>query len=488
MADDIADDRADDRADDTTVRTYDVVVVGAGPPGENAAGRVRRGGLSCAIVERRLVGGECSFYACIPSKALLRPVNLVAATRRVRGVSPSGLDATEVFARRDYWTSSWDDTGALGWLDSEGIDLVRGHARLTGEKRLEVDVEGGERVVLVARHAVVLSTGTTASVPPIPGLREAEPWTNIDATSASTAPGHLVVLGGGVVACEMAQAYAGLGSKVTLIERGDRLLGRTEPFAGGLVADGLREAGVDVRLGIAVTEVAREQGDRAGDVTVTLSDGSTVVGDQVLAALGRTPSSEHVGLESVGLKPGGYISVDDSMRVTGVDGGWLYAVGDANGRNLLTHMGKYQARVAGDVIVARASGAPDDGPALRATSDALGAPQVVFTDPEVCAVGLTEAAAREAGLEVKVVDVPMSSATGAGLQADVYPGQARIVVDEARGVVVGATFVGQDASELVHSATVAVVGEVSLERLWHAVPSFPTISEVWLRLLEAYGL
>jgi dihydrolipoamide dehydrogenase len=325
-------------------------------------------------------------------------------------------------------------------------------------------------------------------VPPIEGLREAKPWTNIEATSAQSVPGRLVILGGGVVACEMAQAYAGLGSQVTLVERADRLLGRTEPFAGEMVAQGLREAGVDVRLGTAVTKVTRASGDGSGEVTVTTGDGEAVVGDQVLAALGRTPNSGDLGLDTVGLEPGTYLTVDESMRVIGVEGGWLYATGDLNARNLLTHMGKYQARVAGDVISARAAGQPDDLPSMRASADPLGAPQVVFTDPEVCAVGLTEAAAREAGLDIKVVDVPMSSATGAGLQADDYVGQARMVVDQARRVVVGATFVGQDTAELVHSATVAVVGEVPVDRLWHAVPSFPTMSEVWLRLLEAYGL
>jgi pyruvate/2-oxoglutarate dehydrogenase complex dihydrolipoamide dehydrogenase (E3) component len=485
-------------------RTYDVVVIGAGPVGENAAGRARRGGLSAVIVESRLVGGECSFYACIPSKALLRPVNLVASTRRVRGVRPSGLDPAEVLARRDYWVSSWDDAGAKTWLDGEGIDLVRGHGRLAGERRVEVEVPDGEPVVLLARYAVVLATGTSAAVPPIEGLREARPWTNVEATSARSIPERLVVLGGGVVACEMAQAFSGLGSQVTLVERADRLLGRTEPFAGDLVAAGLREAGVDVRLGTTVTKVARGSGDGgsgdagsgdggsgdggSGEVTVTLSDGSTVQGDEVLAALGRHPTTDDIGLDTVGLAAGGYVGVDESMLVASVDGGWLYAVGDVNGRNLLTHMGKYQGRVCGDVIVARSKGEPDDGPSMRATSDALGAPQVVFTDPEVCAVGLTEDAAHSAGLDVKVVDVPMSSASGSGLQADGYQGQARIVVDQARRVVVGATFVGQDTAELIHSATVAVVGELPLERLWHAVPSFPTISEVWLRLLESYGL
>jgi pyruvate/2-oxoglutarate dehydrogenase complex dihydrolipoamide dehydrogenase (E3) component len=468
-------------------RTYDVVVIGAGPVGENVAGRVRRGGLSCVIVESRLVGGECSFFACIPSKALLRPVNLAASTHRLRGVRPSSLDVPEVLARRDYWVSDLDDTGAKGWLDGEGIDLVRGHGRLAGERRVEVEGADGQRVTLIARHAVCVSTGTSAAVPPIEGLRAAEPWTNIEATTSKTVPGRLVILGGGVVACEMAQAYSGLGSTVTLIERAPRLLSRNEPFAGEMVADGLRAAGVDVRVDSAVTKVVRAAGG-GGEVTVTLADGTTVVGDEVLAALGRTPATSDVGLDTVGLPTHGYIEVDDAMRVTGVEGGWLYATGDVNGRNLLTHMGKYQGRVAGDVIVAHAAGAPEDGPSMRATADVLGPPQVIFTDPEVCAVGLTEEAARAAGVDVKVVDVPMSSVSGSGLQADGYVGQARIVVDEARRVIVGATFVGADLAELVHSATIAVVGEVPLDRLWHAVPSFPTISEVWLRLLEAYGL
>ncbi|MGN6600168.1 MAG: dihydrolipoyl dehydrogenase family protein [Actinomycetes bacterium] len=489
---------------------FDVVVIGAGPAGENAADRAARGGLRVAVVEDELVGGECSYWACIPSKALLRPVNLALATQRMRGLRPAEVDPPEVLARRDYWDAGLVDAGQVSWLDSAGLTLVRGHGQLDGPRRVRV---GDLR--LLARVAVVLATGTTASLPPIPGLREAAPWTNREGTTSSRIPPRLVVLGGGVVACELAQAWQGLGSQVTLLERSERVLGRMEPFAADLVAAGLREQGVDVRTGVTVVHVERRSD---GSVVVTVRAGNggdevTVEADEVLAALGRSPATGSLGLETVGigpdqLAPGGYVPVDETCAVgaAGLDDQgqpWLYAVGDVNGRNLLTHMGKYQGRAVGERLAVRGAGragarvAPgggrrgrhvaEDNP-LVPWADEVGAPQVVFTDPEVASVGLTESAARRRGLTVRVVDVPMTSASGAGLQADGYRGQARMVVDEDRKVIVGMTFVGQDVAELVHSATIAVVAGVPLARLWHAVPPFPTMSEVWLRLLEAYGL
>lgn len=464
-------------------RACDVVVIGAGPVGENVADRAHRGGLSVCIVEHHLVGGECSYYACTPSKALLRPVHVVAASARVQGVRAATIEPAEVLKRRDLFTGRGDDSGQVEWLATAHVDLIRGHARVAGPRRVEVETPDG-LVTLTAAHAVVLAVGTTPAIPPIDGLAEARPWTNREATTSEAIPRRLAVLGGGVVACELAEVYAGLGSSVTLIERDNRLLARTEPFAGEMVALGLARIGVDIRVGVAATSVSRVD----GVVTVTLADGSTVDADEVLCALGRQPATGDLGLDTVGLEPGSYVEVDDSMRVDSVAGGWLYAAGDVNNRNLLTHMGKYQARVCGDVIAARAAGKTDDGAGHRAWADELGAPQVIFTDPEVAAVGLTEQAARDRGLTIRVIDVPMTSAAGAKLQADSYVGQARLVVDETRGVVVGATFVGQDTAEMVHAATIAVVGEIPLSRLWHAVPSFPTMSEVWLRLLEAYGL
>ncbi|MDQ4085917.1 MAG: NAD(P)/FAD-dependent oxidoreductase [Actinomycetota bacterium] len=464
-------------------RTYDVVVVGAGPVGENVAARARRGRLSACIVESRLVGGECSFYACIPTKAMLRPVNARAASARLNGLAPGSVVPRGVLDRRDSFTGRGDDSGQVEWLKSEGIDLVRGHGRLDGPRRVTVETPDGQ-VALKARHAVVLAVGSTAAIPPIDGLAEARPWTNVDASSAQEVPDRLLVLGGGVVACEFAQLYAGLGSAVTLVERSPRLLGRLEEFAAELVADGLQQAGVDLRTGKQVIAVRRSD----GVVSATLSDGSTVSADEVLAALGRRPNTTDLGLESVGIEPGDYVHVDDTLQVPDVEGGWLYAVGDVNGRNLLTHMGKYQARAAGDVIAARANGEPDDTPAMAAWADHTVSTQVIFTDPEVCMAGMTQETAERNGLPVRAVEIPLSGVAGASLQADGYTGAAHMVVDEARRVVVGATFVGQDVAELLHSATVAIAGEVPLERLWHAVPPFPTISEVWLRVLEAYGL
>lgn len=464
---------------------YDLIVLGGGPVGENVADRVVQAGLTAVIVESELVGGECSYWACMPSKALLRPAQALRSAKRVQGSAEAvtgGLDVRAVLARRNGFASDWSDDGQVGWLRSAGIDLVRGHGRLVGPREVEVTTADGERRTLRARHAVAISTGSDAVVPDIPGLRDAGPWTSREATSAQEVPASLAVIGGGVVAVEMATAYAALGSVVTVIAR-HGLLGGMEAFAGERVAEGLRELGVDVR-----TDTGIERVERREDAVVVTTDAGDVVASEVLVATGRRARTEDLGLETVGLEPGAWIRTDDSLRVPGVDG--LYAVGDVNGRVLLTHQGKYQARAAGDAIAARALGEPvDERPWGRhvATADAAAVPQVVFSEPEVAAVGLTEAAAREAGRRVRAVDVEFSSVAGAGLHEDGYRGRARMVVDEDRGVLLGVTMAGPDVAELIHAATIAVVGEVPLARLWHAVPSYPTMSEVWLRLLEAYG-
>ena len=454
-------------------RSFDAVVVGAGPAGEVCAGRLADAGLSTAIVEPHLIGGECSFYACMPSKGLLRPGELLAEVRRIPGAAEAAtgdLDVAAALRRRDEIIHDLDDSSMEPWLADKGIALFRGAGRLDGERRVRVGDD-----VLTAAKAVVLATGSAPAIPPIDGLREADPWTNREATTSKEVPRRLAILGGGVVGVEMGQAWRSFGSEVTLLEPGERLIAREEEFASRLVADALRERGVDVRLGTRA-EAVRTSG---GEFELELDSGGTLAADTLLVATGREPNSGDLGLESVGMRANdrGYVEVDDSLRVGGSD--WLYAIGDLNGRALLTHAGKYQARVAAEVIL---------GKDARATADGPVSPRVIFTDPQVAAVGHTLASARDAGLNVRAVEVETSGNAGGSYYGRGAPGTTRIVVDEDRRVIVGATFTGAEIADFLHAATIAVVAEVPLEKIWHAIPSFPTRSEVWLYLLEEYGL
>jgi pyruvate/2-oxoglutarate dehydrogenase complex dihydrolipoamide dehydrogenase (E3) component len=453
------------------MESFDVVVVGGGPGGEVAAGRLASAGLDVALVEDDLVGGECSFYACMPSKALLRPQEVLREIRRIPGAAEAvtgELDVQAVLDRRDEVVHDLDDSSMLPWLEDQGIKLFRGFGVLAGEKRVKV---GDEE--LEARQAIILAGGTRASLPPIEGLEEAGPWTNRDATTAKQVPAALVILGGGVVGTELSQAYRSLGAEVTLIEGERRLLPLEEEFACEQVSDALVELGVDVRTSRKATKV-----ERTGDtIRVTMDDGSTAEAEHVVAALGRRPRTQELGLETVGLEGGGYVEVDENMQVPGHD--WLYAIGDVNGRVLLTHMAKYQARIAAEYILGNPS-ATEHGANDRRS------PRVIFTDPQVAAVGHTEKTAREAGLDVHILEVGTSANAGGSYYGRGAPGTSRLLVDKETDLIVGATITGSGVADFLQAATIAIVGEVPMGRLWHATPSFPTRSEIWLNLMAEW--
>ncbi|MDT9592076.1 NAD(P)/FAD-dependent oxidoreductase [Nocardioides zeae] len=471
------------------VREVDLVVVGTGPGGETLAGEAARAGLEVVAVEKHLVGGECPYYGCIPSKMMVRAADSLAEARRADRlagdvvVTPSWAP---VAARvRDEATADWDDTAAVERLESAGATLVRGVGRLDGERRVVVTGADGTTTTYAARRGVVLNPGTRPAAPDVPGLADVAYWTNRDALRATELPASLVVLGGGPIGCELAQVLARFGTDVTIVQHGDRLLPRDEPEAAAIVADALADDGVRVLTG---TSLARVEAGPDGQVVAHLEGGAdggaTVQAERLLVAAGRTPNLDDLGLASVGLDPAARgLEVDARLRVQRPDGPvpGLWAIGDVVGHGAFTHVSMYQSRIAlADVLAGDGDGAEE------ASYDAL--PHVTFTDPEVAGVGMTEADAREAGLRVRTGSTALESSSRGFTHGPGARGLVKVVEDADAGVLVGATVVGPGGGEIVGLLALAVHARVpvtTLRQMIYAYPTFHRAIETALGDLDA---
>ncbi|MDF1706310.1 MAG: NAD(P)/FAD-dependent oxidoreductase [Aeromicrobium sp.] len=438
----------------------DVIVIGTGPGGESLATRLAKAGLEVVAVESRLVGGECPYWGCIPSKMFIRAANALAEARRVPGLAGTATvepDFSLVAARiREEATDSWDDTVAADRLTDAGVTLVRGHGRLTGPRTVQVEATDGTRPSFTARRGVVLNPGTRPAAPPIEGLADTPYWTNREALETETLPASLAVIGGGPIGVELAQAFARFGSAVAILQSGPRILAPEEPESSEVVTGVLRDEGVTVLTDVEVTRVEHD----GSTFTVHHGDGTLEV-DQVLVAAGRRPNIDDLGLETLGLEPGRSLEVDDSLRVAGQDG--LWAIGDVVGRGAFTHVSMYQAQRAGSDVL---------GEDLPPYDESF--PRTTFTDPEVGGVGLTEKQARDAGLDVRVGVAPLDESSRGFVHGPGNEGVVKVVVDAARGVLVGATFVGPAGGESVSGLGVAVRAEVPVDVLRNSIYAYPT--------------
>ena len=434
----------------------DVVVVGMGPGGEYVAGRLAEAGLDVVGIDSGLVGGECPYWGCIPSKMMIRAANLVAETRRVPGMAGASTvqPSWEPVARRirDEATDDWDDRVAVERFEGKGGRFLRGAGRLAGPGRVEV----GDTVVEAGR-AVVLATGTDASVPPVDGLSDVPYWTNHEAIAVAALPSSIVVLGGGAIGLELGQVFRRFGVEVTIVEALDRLLAGEEPEAGALLAEVLEREGVSVRTS---AKVARVRQDGA-TIALDLDGGSRVAAERLLVATGRAADLAALGVESIGIDPKArWLSVDDHLRVA--PGVW--AVGDITGAGAFTHVAMYQAAIAVDDILGR-DVAPADYKAL---------PRVTFTDPEVGSVGLSEAAARERGLDVRAGMARLPSSARGWIHKAGNEGFIKLVEDVRRGVLVGATSAGPTGGEVLGLLALAVHAEVPTAHLRRMIFAYPT--------------
>jgi pyruvate/2-oxoglutarate dehydrogenase complex dihydrolipoamide dehydrogenase (E3) component len=434
----------------------DVVVLGLGPGGEEVGGRLAEAGLSVVGIEQGLVGGECPYWACVPTKMMVRAAGLLAEARRAPGLAGAvevRPDWAPVAARiRDEATDHWDDKVAVDRFTGKGGRFVRGQGRLAGPGRVAV----GDEVYSAAR-AVVVATGTEPLIPPIDGLADTPYWTNREAVAVTAPPASLAVLGGGAVGLEFAQVFARFGSEVTVIESSDRLLDREEPEASTLAHEALLRDGASVRVGAAARRVSHD----GSSFAVALSDGAVVTAERLLVATGRRCDLARIGVDTVGLDPSAkFVETDDRLRA----GERLWAVGDVTGRGAYTHVAMYQANIAVRSIL------DQDGPA----ADYRALPRVTFTDPEIGSVGLTESAARSAGLRVRCAAASVPSSARGWIHKAGNEGVIKLVTDADRGVLIGATSAGPVGGEVLAPLALAVHAEVPIDRLRTMIYAYPT--------------
>lgn len=433
--------------------SVDVVVIGLGPGGESVATQLAQAGLRVVGVDQRLVGGECPYYGCVPSKMMIRGADLLAEGRRIPGTAGQSTvtpDWTPVHERvRDEATTDWDDQIAVDRLVDAGVTFVRGAARLAGDRTVDVDGR-----TFTATKGVVLNTGTEPSAPPIDGLADTPYWTNRDAVRLEELPGSLIVIGGGPIGAELSQVFSRFGVQVTLLEVADRIIAVEEPESSKLIADVFGQEGIQVLAGVKIASVAYAEGQFSVDV-----DGATYHADKLLVAAGRRPNLGDIGLETVDLDPkAGWLDVDGRMRAS--DG--LWAIGDITGKGPFTHMSMYQAAIAVRDIL------DQDGP----EAEYRAVPHVTFTDPEVGSVGMTEEQARAAGLNVRVGLTDLESST----RGWIHKGQGliKLVEDADRGVLVGATSVGPSGGEVLSMLVTAIHAEVPTDTLRSMIYAYPT--------------
>jgi pyruvate/2-oxoglutarate dehydrogenase complex dihydrolipoamide dehydrogenase (E3) component len=442
-------------------RHFDAVVMGSGPAGEVAISRLAEQGLRVALCERELIGGECAYWACIPSKTLLRPAEAQAESRRVAGVSEPRTDWPRVAKYRDFMIRDLDDTKQETGYRDQGVEVFRGEARIAGLGRVEV------AGTVLETDRIVIATGSDARIPPIDGLEQAGYWTNREATTVKELPASIVIVGGGPVGVELGQFFARFDTTVTLVQSADRLVDREDPAVGALIVDALGEDGIDVRVSVQATSARRENGERV----LTLDDGTEARGQELLIATGRSPRVENIGLESVGIEPDPRgIKIDERCRA----GEGIWAVGDVTGVMPFTHVGMYQARV----VCADIAG-------IEARADYSAIPRVVFSDPEIAAVGLTEAQAREQNIEVATSRVDLADSIARPWTYEENPsGALGLLADRKRKVLIGAWAVAPLAGEWIHQAALAIKAHIALEVLRDTVAQFPTFSEAYLKGVE----